>query len=270
MRYAILALFALAMSVSAAPISVKFVSDVLHPDQAEDLDMGFRILLTMRTQLELSQQLNAELIPASRLREWRELTTQPDVCLYNKVKTPERLKYAEFTSHPIVAFPPNRLVTHLGKNLPDRVSLQQLVDNKRFNIGVVEGRAYGNAIDNWLAQNTQKVTWISGKDAAKRLRMMFARGKFDAVIEYSATFMAEPEIDTNKLSFHQLIESNEMVFGYIACARSDQGKAVIGMFNELMRDVSVQKMIVDSHYAEFFGQESRYVRDAISAELTKP
>lgn len=39
-----------------------------------------------------------EFIPASRLREWKQLQTMPDVCLYNKVKNSEREQSAFSTN----------------------------------------------------------------------------------------------------------------------------------------------------------------------------
>ena len=260
-------LFLLSSSLYSNPIPVKIVSDVLLPEQADELDMGFRILLSLNQQLETQGYINVELIPASRLREWRELTSQPDVCLYNKVKTKAREAFAEFTKKPIVAFPPNRFVVHTSTQLPDVVSLNTQLHAGNLRIGAVSGRAYGKEIDALFTQHSKKVTWISGKDAAKRLRLMFAKGKFDAIIEYSATFTNEPDIELDKLSFHKLAESNNIVFGYIACARSSQGRDVIDLFNELLKKPVNQKMIADAHYAEFFGQEARFVQQAISQKL---
>lgn len=257
-------------SVIANPIPIKIVSDVLQPEEADELDMGFRILLSLRSQLEQQGLITAELIPASRMREWRELTTQPDVCLYNKVKTAEREKFAEFSAKPIVAFPPNRLVVHDNRQLSSTVSLHQLLSENTMRIGAVSGRAYGKEIDTLLSKFSRQVVWISGKDAAKRLRLMFAKGKLDAVIEYSATFGSEQGIDVSKLSFHKLAEGENVVYGYIACARSPEGKAVIGMFNDLLSKDANQHIIVESHYNEFFGQEARFVKEAIAQKLKGP
>jgi uncharacterized protein (TIGR02285 family) len=124
--------------------------------------------------------------------------------------------------------------------LPNSVSLAQILKENSLRIGAVSGRAYGKHIDALFKAHNKQLMWISGKDAAKRLRLMFAKAKFDAVIEYSATFISEPEIDVNKLSFHKLDEGGHVVFGYIACANSELGKAVIKMYNELLRQPSNQ------------------------------
>ncbi|AIY67446.1 hypothetical protein [Pseudoalteromonas piratica] len=270
MRYIICCFFLLSSALNASPLPVKIVSDVLQPEEADELDMGFRILLDLTNQLESKGHISAELIPASRLREWRELTSQPDVCLYNKVKTPERERFAEFTAKPIVAFPPNRFVVHKTTALPNSVSLAQILKENSLRIGAVSGRAYGKHIDALFKAHNKQLMWISGKDAAKRLRLMFAKEKFDAVIEYNATFISEPEIDLNKLSFHKLDEGGHVVFGYIACANSELGKAVIRMYNELLRQPNNQKMIAESHYVEFFGQEAYFVQEAITQKLKEP
>ncbi|WP_372770900.1 ABC transporter substrate-binding protein [Pseudoalteromonas sp.] len=270
MRYIFCWLILFSSTLIANPLPVNIVSDVLQPEDADKLDMGFRILLNLTNQLEAKGRISAKLIPASRLREWRELISQPDVCLYNKVKTPERERFAKFTAKPIVAFPPNRFVVHKTTTLPSNVSLAQILKDNSLRIGAVSGRAYSKHIDALFKAHNGQIVWISGKDAAKRLRLMFAKGKFDAVIEYSATFISEPGIDVNQLSFHKLDEAGDVVFGYIACANSELGKAVIEMYNKLLSKQSNQKMIVESHYVEFFGQEAYFLQEAIAQKLKEP
>ena len=122
----------------------------------------------------------------------------------------------------------------------------------------------------FLKPTTNNLCGYLVKMQQNRLRLMFAKAKFDAVIEYSATFISESEIDVNKLSFHKLDEGGHVVFGYIACANSELGNAVIKMYNELLRQPSNQKMIAESHYVEFFGQEAYFVQEAITQKLKEP
>ena len=87
MRWLFLIIF-FSAATSAQPLKINIVSDVLQPKDATDLDMSFNLLLQLTEPLIESKQLEVQFIPASRLREWRELSNQPNVCLYNKVKTP--------------------------------------------------------------------------------------------------------------------------------------------------------------------------------------
>jgi len=114
------------------------------------------------------------------------------------------------------------------------------------------------------------VNWVSGKDAESRVRQMLIDGKLDAVIEYSATFLTLNTSSKALLSFHRLAESSEVIYGYLACAQSPQGQQVIALFDKLLAQPSNQAMIAQAHFAAFFGQEARYVSDAIATKLAAP
>lgn len=266
--YKILIMLALlSYTNQAAATKVNIVSDVLQINDQTEMDMGLKIFYSLLTQIRADMDLSIDYIPASRLREWRELESQPNVCLYNKVKSPAREQFAHFTNKPIVAFPPLRLVTHADTQLPNSIDLTRALLKHRLKIGLVEGRSYGKQLDKFIFANQGLFVWLSGEEGAKRLRSMFMKKKLDAVIEYSGTFQADPEVDISKLKIIKINESNQTVFGYIACAKSELGRQLIDKFDELLSQRSIQKDIVELHYATFFGNEKQFVSDAIAEAL---
>lgn len=254
----------------AQPLKINIVSDVLQAEDASDLDMSFKLLLQLTEPLIANKKVEIEFIPASRLREWRELTNQPNVCLYNKVKTAKREHYGVFTDYPITAFPPNRLVVHKSLPLPKQLSLSEAMNEFGLTIGAIEGRAYGQFIDQFLLAHQDQIIWISGKDSAKRLRQMLIRKKVDAIIEFAATFSTENKADLAGVTFHKLDEASESIFGYIACARSSVGQQAIDLFNGQLALPSNQKIIIDAHYASFFNQEAQYIAEDIKQKFDEP
>lgn len=260
------------------PIKVTIVSDMMETESNPDMsanhdvtkmDMGFNIFYTLLMQARHDMDLNIDYIPASRLREWRELESQPNVCLYNKVKTPPRTQFAHFTTKPIVAFPPLRLMTHNERPLPEEIDLPSALYEHHLRIGLVEGRSYGVELDKFILDNKNSFIWLSGEDGAKRLRYMFMKNKVDATIEYSAAFAADKTIDLSTIRVSKLKEINQSMFGYIACAKSELGLKLVTKFDELLATEANQKRIIELHYSAFFGNEAAFVRDTIASELKK-
>ncbi|ATC97003.1 hypothetical protein [Pseudoalteromonas tunicata] len=251
-----------ARSADLDPIEIKIVSDVLRIEPHVKPEMNFSTLLFLNQQMH--PQFNISFIPASRLREWRELETQPDVCLYNKVKNPAREPFAYFSQLPMTAFPPQRLVTSPSFNLPLTVNLEQAINDYGLLIGVIEGRSYGKHIDDFLMTHKEQFLWLAGKDSASRLREMLRKHKVDAVIEYSATFIDENSKDKTNFSFHQLYEAQESVLGFIACAKSPIGKKAITAYNRLLTQPQNQQYIIDAHKNASFGNEAQFIAAALT------
>lgn len=261
-----------------AQIKVHVVSDVLETikdpnvlktDDTAQMDMGLKIFYTLLMQVRSEMGLSIDYIPASRLREWRELESQPNVCLYNKVKTPDRAEYAYFTTRPIVAFPPLRLMTHNDRPIPDEIDLPSALYQHNLRIGLVEGRSYGVELDTFIQANHNAFIWLSGEDGAKRLRYMFMKNKVDATIEYSGTFYADKAIDFSTIRVSKLKEANQSMFGYIACAKSEIGLKIVKKFDDLLAVETNQKRIIDLHYATFFGNEAAFASETIAKELKR-
>ncbi|RRS06805.1 ABC transporter substrate-binding protein [Pseudoalteromonas sp. J010] len=259
MRY-LVALFAAIFSifVYSADLKIEVVSDYDPDRQTAPNDLATQLLIKLER--SLGNAMTMSFIAASRAREWRELSQNPNACLYNKVKTAEREQVAVFTDLPLMSFPANRLILRNQKEIPDIVSLATVID-RGLRIGVSDGRSYGNKIDNLISQHKDTFWFAEGNQSAYRLRAMLSQGKLDGIIEYSSVFIAEhPSAHSlNQYSFHAITEADFTIFGYIACARSEEGKAAIRLFQQALSEPRMQAKIIDAHKGLFFELEEPYI-----------
>jgi uncharacterized protein (TIGR02285 family) len=205
----------------------------------------------------IQDQIQGELIfsevTASHRRAWRILTARPNVCIYNKVKNVQRERLAIFTKYPLVIFPPNRLIIFDSPNLSYNVSLTKLVKEQNLKIGVLDGRSYGKSLDEEIAELQSYLVILPGYLSAKRLRHMLVQGKLDAIIEYAAIFLGDPDlgIPNERVSFHQLDTATEFIPGYIACSKSEIGAYVVNLFDEALHKGKSIKKLIEMNKKEF-------------------
>ena len=262
MKYALVFLLGLfSIGLYGAPLKVNIASDYI-PSPNSNADMVTRLLIDISKRLY--PQLEIDFMPASRIREWRTLSMYPNTCLYNKVKNPEREALAYFSVRPLTAFPSNRLVLRDKKGFSADVALSDLVKTD-FKIAITKGRSYGKNIDDFIKSHPQLFVVSEGEESAKRLRKMLMQGRFDGMIEYTSVIISEyaEVLGENKISFHRIIDQAPSVFGYIACAKTPQGKQAINLFNKKMAESEVQELIIEAHRDLF----SPYERDFISDSL---
>ena len=122
---------------------VIFVSDELA---SGDNLIGASLVIEKLRQV-LTNQLQFSYIKASRKREWRELTQNNNVCLFNKIKTPVREQDAHFSSLPIQIFPPNQLIVLDNDVLSPAMTIQQAIEVYNLNIAIQASRSYGEDTD---------------------------------------------------------------------------------------------------------------------------
>ncbi|MBR9726549.1 hypothetical protein ACFOD0_06635 [Shewanella intestini] len=199
--------------------------------------------------------LNFSFAEMSKNRSWVELMKQPNACLFNKLKTPEREKVAYFSHYPIMLYPPIRLIV-LNKNrdlFADEVDLERL-DFKNTSpavnslIGVSLSRTYGEAIDKHVAQNQDNYFIHRGIDANAKLIEMLKLERISAIFEYS-------DVAHNffKASEHTLVsvpikQANQAAVGYLACSKTDYGLKLITSVNEAMSTKAFQQQFVQLHH----------------------
>ncbi|MDP2559666.1 ABC transporter substrate-binding protein [Psychrobium sp. 1_MG-2023] len=235
-----------------------FVSD----NQASP-SIDFASAYLYRLQSQLSHKISFDSVRSSHRREWRLLTDLPNVCVYNKVKNSQRELLAEFTQYPITVFPPNRLIVFNAKGLPYSVSLTDMVNTHKLRVGIVEGRSYGEALDQEIATIKPQLVVLSGYLSAMRLREMFMQGKLDAIIEYSAVLLHDENINIpiEHLSFHQLSNAKEFIYGYIACSKSREGKYAIKLFNQQLHLKSNIEELIKVNQAPFPETEHKAIEN---------
>ena len=125
-------------------------------------------LVIEKLKQHLTGQLKFVYVKASRKREWLELSAHNNVCLYNKIKTPERMRHALFTALPIQIFPPNQLITIDSVNLPDEMSIDSAINKYQLDIAIQAGRSYGKDTDNQLKQAINQLIVVEGVNSTDR------------------------------------------------------------------------------------------------------
>ena len=256
------------LATAKKPLKVQIVTDFAPQISGDSQNIATQFMLDIEKQLNGAISLN--FIPASRLREWQQLHTMQDVCLYNKTKTPERLKNALFNQYPIMAFPANRLVVYNHPELPENISLDDAIKKYQLIIGITAGRAYGSEIDSYISKHPDSFMTLAGTTSAFRLSQMLFQNKLDAIVEYSAVFISRHGKDprTANIRYLSLDNSNKAVFGYIACSQSEQGQQAISLFDQALQTPEIQQVIINSHKQTFAAPEQALLIKALKDAFT--
>lgn len=238
-----------------AQVHIKLTADLEASNTNTETDIASIILKDIE-QHKLSE-LTFSRLEENRKTQWRLIELQPDICLYNKIKHKSRLENAIFTDTPLTAFPSNRLITYKTKHIKGNVSLYEMVQLYGLKVGVIESRSYGNKLDEQIKNLKSKLVVISGEDSSQRLRKMFLQKKIDAIIEYESVFSYENRNITalTDFNFHTIDNTDNFVFGYIACSKSEQGRKAISNFNKILNNQTFEKKIINLHKLLFVNHE---------------
>jgi len=252
----------LQLSAKNSKQEIIIVSDSRSPASA--IDLATQSLYSIQEQLKDNLTFNE--VFSTHRRAWRVLIARPNICIYNKVKNADRERFSIYTKYPLVVFPPNRLITFDSPNLSYNVSLTKLVKEQKLKVGVVAGRSYGNKLDEEIDELQPYLIILPGYLSAQRLRRMFIQEKLDAIIEYSAVFLADTNLDipSERLSFHQLDTATEFVSGYIACSKSAVGENAINLFNKVLQTEENQKNLIKMNQKEFPKTEHKAIEEAFN------
>lgn len=199
---------------------------------------------------------------ASREREWRLITKQNNVCVYNKTRTLEREKVAIFSTLPLIVYAPNRLILNKPLSVPQPVSFQHIL-SLGLTIGVVKGRNYGEQLDSVIAENADRLYLGAGSNKAERLEVMLKQGKLDGIVEYSSVFRSRQTDARIGQGFfiYALKEAQEVVRGFLACANSEVGKQFIGDFEQVMQSENYRAFVIAR-----LNEASNYIESAYIIE----
>jgi len=199
-----------------------------------------------------------------------ELVQQEGYCSLNKRKTPQRERHLLFSRYPLNIGPPLKLIHLAAKPLPAEVDLLDwLVTSPRSKIGIAAGRSYGPALDELIAQHSNRFYQLAGEGAQSKLWLMLQKGRLDAVIDYSArsSVLAEQRDAIRATAIRG--EANFIV-GYLVCHRSDRGQQLINLFDQLLQQPALQQQLL-RNYQQYFTQAewqqvSGEIADLFSAE----
>ncbi|MFD2167531.1 hypothetical protein ACFSJY_14875 [Thalassotalea euphylliae] len=214
----------------------------------------------------VQDEFNVTFQNSSMKREWVALSQSDNVCLYNKRRTAEREQMGSFGKYPLLAFPPNRLITHADAQIPESVSLVATVDKWNLTIGIASGRSYGKRLDQAINKLPEhNVVMVEGSSASIRLREMMKTKRIDAFIEFWPTIVSVyPEEEARQLyNLHELIEATDFIFGHVVCSDSPLGDRFITRINEEMGKPSFFEKVLRGHRNEMPREEYARIREAL-------
>lgn len=247
MKVLVFFLLTFVTGIEAKTLKIDIYSDNISDAGFTSNDLAGKMLLVAYN--ELKNGISINFMRSSLTREWLSVENKDNVCLFNKSKTPAREKVATFSKYPLIAFPPLRLITKKGVNIPKQLSLKDALEKNNLRIGVISSRSYGAEIDNIIAKGHQNFITLEGKEASQRQRAMLHSDRVDAIIEYWPTLVVEYKNSKQLASYsiHQLNEANQYIFGYIACSQSPLGEEVISQFDRVMSSQSYFDLLIEEH-----------------------
>ncbi len=185
-------------------------------------------------------------------------------CAGNKVITEERSKYSLSPGLPQVVFPGIRLYvneaesdlvrsTLNGKGEVELDILLKLAD--RFQLGITQGRAYGEAIDPILndVKNQGHLWSRAGQDMSAALNNMFLSGRLDMILEYPNVLQHYKSLSQSRLSYssYPIAGMSPFILGYYLCSNSEQGTLLVAKLDKVLRQVTKQRAYLDAHLRWF-------------------
>ncbi len=175
-------------------------------------------------------------IQANAKRSWQMIAAGEKACHVATLLTKERTQIA-FFSLAAMSLPPRLIVTHgvrqsLPLNPAGEVELPRLLHIQALAGALVEGRSYGEVIDNMLAarpRDPDAVSFYSAADFGATLPTMLARGRAHYTIEHpqGVEQMARQSPDLASLDVFTIAGASEPVYSGVACPQTPWGRLAI-------------------------------------------
>jgi len=261
----ILLLCIYSVPVNSEPLHVKIMTDFIPQADGSPENEATEFVLAAAT--ELGNKISLQFVPGSQLQDWKQLSQLPDVCLLNKLKTPEREASAIFTRYPLMAFPENKLIVFNKPTLPNSISLTDAVNYYDLTIGVTSRRSYSAKIDDFIKRHEEHFFKVDGAANAIQLGYMLFENKIDAIFEYKSMFIHRYQRahGIDKIRYLTIEPSEPAAFGYIACSPSPQGKQAIALFEHALQTEKIKTLISTRLMELFPAPDNTLIVDAFNA-----
>lgn len=175
-----------------------------------------------------------QLMIANAKRSWGMLRAGENACHLMALRTPERETVAYFVDTHLV--PPLQLIVRaatlprLPRNAAGEVDIERLLRRTELQGAIVEGRSYGPALDQLLAQRagSSQPKSYTPADFGHRLLEMMALGRVDYIIDYDFTLQQRKAMmpALQDLTPVPLMGHDELLTSGIACPRTPWGAKV--------------------------------------------
>ncbi len=226
--------------------------------EMDNLKNATPVSITSATSLMLLQSLpdyRIELATASLPRIKMLLFKKEELCILNRIKTPEREEYSVF-SQPVNLYPGLKLYyldsklkfpPGLTKNNINFMTLPKLFEFFPDKIlGLSLGRSYGKNVDKQIAHLSEKNVFIRiGQNGIDSLKQMLIKKRVDFIIEYPADMKIE--LNGESLGFSELANNNAYILGYIACSKTEKGHQMVKDINQALSSLYALEAFYHAH-----------------------
>ncbi|WP_088330512.1 hypothetical protein [Lacimicrobium sp. SS2-24] len=197
-------------------------------------------------------------------RGLKRLQTDANVCVGDKIYSPERQRFSLASALPQVVVPGLRL--YLREDIAKKLSLhddttalpdfnQLMQQLPQLRIGIMQGRSYGNELDQALKNpRWQSNIWQrSGSDMGSGVVSMLMTGRVDGIFEFPNVFKhySQPFSEAPAITPVRIRETPEYISGYVLCSRSEQGQQAIEAISARIRALSRERDYLDTHLQWF-------------------
>jgi uncharacterized protein (TIGR02285 family) len=245
-------------------------SNYQYEENGELKGWGMDIQRMIQRELPQYQHRNLIMNPARRTAEFK---TKKNVCSIGLFKNPERKEYMQFGLPDMMTFHlqlymRREIFEKLGR--PKLVSLQRLLENDYGVLAIVRERSYGRILDNILKgfEGADKFVLLRTIAHTSSGFAMLSAERFDFLIEY-------PENENTTHNMQNIVpvpleEIPAMVFGHVACAKTEWGANAIKAINK-----ALVKLRPTEEYRRAYGKtlsadQSRVYRKFYNEKFLKP
>lgn len=211
------------------------------------------------------------------IRGLKEIENKNNVCATSLLKTPAYEKFMHFSEpwFEVLAIGLNIRHSELNRFLPaienGKINLKKLLADTDIKLGILNGRPYGQPIDETLSdyRNTNRIFALAGSTKMHNLLHLFIKRKrIDAVLGYAAEthyYANQFERDADELLYIPIKDTQLMYKAYVGCSKSPIGKSVITQINKLIENTSPQ--IYEKRYLSFLNPQSQEIYKLLKQQL---
>jgi uncharacterized protein (TIGR02285 family) len=205
-----------------------------YEENGELKGWGMDIQRMIQRELPQYQHRNLIMNPARRKAEFK---AKKNICSIGLFKIFEREEYMHFglpdtMTFNLRLFMRREMFEKLGQ--PKRLSLQTLLENDHGVLAITKGRSYGRILDNILTrfEKSDNILLRSTLEQKSSALSMLRAFRMDFLIEY-----LESEDATENM--HNIVavpleKIPQMVFGHVACAKTEWGAKAIEAINKAL------------------------------------
>lgn len=245
------------------PIDITFIANT-YTGPSKGIDPNKPAIIDKAVSL-LEGQIRPTYTRVSTPRGWSLLASNPNICLANKIRTPEREKLGLFSKYPHGLYPPRRLQVHndFAKMLGGYTQLEDILSETSIIIGIAGSSNYGRRVMPLVEKYPDRFFILASAERHEDvlLNMLNSR-RIDAIFASSTKDWSEGAGDQQFTSI-PFEEADPALLGYILCSKSKTGRQAIERLNKAMATSSFKEFFLTAHTAAFPESEQNFINKQV-------